>query len=52
MRVENIHTTPIEKTYKAGVYGAMAFCGIFLTAFIIWSVACMGGAIYNLMTAA
>ncbi|MDT8421301.1 MAG: hypothetical protein RQ754_12800 [Desulfuromonadales bacterium] len=47
MKAENIHNTPIELTYKAGVYAAMGFCGVFLTAFILWSVACMGGAILN-----
>jgi len=49
MKVENIHTTPIEKTYKAGVYATMVFVGVFLTAFIAWSVACVGGAIFSLL---
>lgn len=49
MRVENIHTTPLEKTYKAGAMGAMIFVGVFLTAFIAWSVACLGGAVYSLL---
>lgn len=49
MKAENIYTSPIEKTYKAGVYGTMAFVGVFLTAFVLWSAACLGGAVYNLL---
>ena len=49
MKAENIHTSPIEKTYKAGVMGSMVFVGVFLTAFILWSMACLGGAIYTML---
>lgn len=44
MKVENIVTTPIQKTYKYGVYGSLGFVGISLTAFVLWSFACFGSA--------
>lgn len=49
MKAENIVSNPIKKTYKAGVYGSMAFVCIALTAFILWSISCMGGAIIDLL---
>ncbi|MDT8421686.1 MAG: hypothetical protein RQ754_14765 [Desulfuromonadales bacterium] len=50
MKAENIISNPIKNTYKAGVYGSLAFVSIALTAFILWSLSCMGGAIMNLLS--
>ena len=50
MKAENIVSNPIKATYKAGVYGSMAFVSIALTAFILWSLSCMGGAIIDLLS--
>lgn len=50
MKVENIVSTPIKTTYKAGVYTSMVFVGVALTAFILWSICCMGGAIIDLFS--
>lgn len=48
MKAENIASHPIKTTYKAGVYGSMAFVSLALTAFILWSLSAMGGVIFNL----
>jgi len=50
MKAENIISNPIKTTYKAGVYGSLAFVSIALTAFILWTLTCMGGAIIDLLT--
>lgn len=50
MKAENIISSPIKTTYKAGVYGSMAFVSIALTAFILWSLSCMGGAIVDMLS--
>lgn len=50
MKAENIATSPIKASYKAGAYASMAIISIILTAFILWSLSSMGGAIINLLT--
>ena len=50
MKAENLITAPIKATYKAGVYGALGFVSLSLTAFIVWSFTCMGGAFMSLMS--
>jgi len=49
MKAENIISAPIKTTYKASVYGALGFVSLSLTAFIVWSFTCMGGAVVSLM---
>lgn len=49
MKAENIVSNPIKTTYKASVYGSMALVSIVLTAFILWSLSAMGGALINLL---
>ena len=44
MKVENIITEPIKKTYKYGIYGSLGFVGTFLVAFVLWSLTCLGSA--------
>ncbi len=50
MKAENLISSPIKATYKAGVYGAMGFVGLSLAAFIVWSFTCMGGAAVDIFT--
>lgn len=47
MKTENLATTPIQKTYKAGVYSALGFVGVFLTGFVAWSFTCLGSACFE-----
>lgn len=47
MRVENIITEPVKQAYKYGVYSSLAVVGVSLSAFILWSFTCMGGAVYD-----
>ena len=50
MKAENLISKPLKKSYKFGVYGAMGFVSLSLTAFIVWSFTCMGGAVFALMS--
>lgn len=47
MKAENLITSPIQKTYKSGVYGALGFVGVFLTGFVAWSFTCVGSACFE-----
>lgn len=49
MRAENIESSALKTSYKVSVYGAFALCGIFLTAFVLWSIASLGSAILRLI---
>lgn len=49
MRVENIESSALKTSYKVGVYSTFALCGIFLAAFVLWSIASLGSAILNLI---
>jgi hypothetical protein len=49
MRSENIVSEPLKSSYKLGVYSTMVMCGIFLVAFVLWSIASFGGAILKLI---
>lgn len=50
MKVENIASSPIKASYKAGAYASMAVVSIALTAFILWSLSSMGGALIDMLT--
>jgi hypothetical protein len=50
MKAENLISKPLKMSYKFGVYGSMGFVSLALTAFIVWSFTCMGGAVFTLMS--
>ena len=49
MRVENIESCPMKTAYKIGAFGTFIFCGLFLVAFILWSIAGLGWAILKVL---
>jgi len=49
MRPENIESTALKTSFKIGVYGVFVLCGMFLAAFVLWSVAGLGSAILHLI---
>jgi len=49
MRPENIESSAIKTSFKVGVYGVFALCGVFLAVFVLWSIAGLGSAILHLI---